>query len=426
MTNFCGLDFGTSNSSIGFHNGNQIELTRFGNKTYTPSSIFFEIDEKLPWFGEVATAKYIDGKEGRMIWSPKNALGTNLVHEKTQVNDKSYSFKDIIGLIINNLKRACEAQSQKILTDIIVGRPVHYNDKDKKLDHDAQDAMFEVLKNLGFKNIEFAYEPIAAAQYYAQSIQREEIALIVDMGGGTSDFTIAKLDRQSAKHKDVILAIGGIHIAGTNFDRSLSLRSVMPELGLGASYKTLEGKWTTIPPTLHKDLATWHKIGFCYQKSNINYAKNKIYSSNEPHKFERLLQVLEQRLGHHVAMATEAAKIHLSACERTSLHLPALHPPIDITIDKSTLEDAIHDDVEKIHATLITTIHDAQIEASAITAVFMTGGASQVPLVRRTIMQSLPQAQIIEGDKFGSVATGLTLIASQKFGHSPGNLFSGR
>lgn len=416
MNNFCGLDFGTSNSSIGYIQNNSVQLARFGNKSLIPSSIFFEFDEDAPFFGNEAIAKYIDGKEGRMIWSPKNALGTNLVHEKTQIKDKNLSFQEIISLIIRNMKDTLEAQSQQAFTNIVVGRPVFYNDKDPKLDKEAQDAMLAILTNLGFKNIEFEYEPIAAATHYEQSVDKEQIALIVDMGGGTSDFTVAKLNRHETNHKNKILSIGGIHIAGTNFDKRFSLKSLMPELGLNCSYKTLEGKWVSIPPTLHKDLATWHKIGFCYNKKNIAYVRNKIYTSDCPHKFERLLQVLEHRLGHHLAIAVEQGKIALSSNDISQLLIPDVTPPIDVAIKIQDFEDAIRDDVDKIISVINSTIAQAQVSHSDIDAIFMTGGASLVPLVKNNIKALLPKSQLVDGDKFGSVTTGLTLIAHMKFG----------
>src|SRR6185437_10276551 len=123
MSNFCGLDFGTSNSSMGFVKMGNIELTNFENKNYIPSSIFFEFDEAFPVFGEEAKKRYIDGREGRMIWSPKNALGTKLVHEKTQVKDKAISFKEIISLIIKNIKAKCEHQANQSFKNIVIGRP---------------------------------------------------------------------------------------------------------------------------------------------------------------------------------------------------------------------------------------------------------------------------------------------------------------
>lgn len=416
MINFCGLDFGTSNSSMGFLQNHHIKLTEFENKTYIPSSIFFEFDQEKPFFGDEAKKRYIDCKEGRIIWSPKNALGTNLINEKTQIENKQISFKNIIGLIIKNIKYKCEIQAEQDMTNIVVGRPVFYNDKDQKLDRDAQNAMLEILNNLGFKNVEFEYEPIAAATHYEQSVNKEEIALIVDMGGGTSDFTIAKLEKRAKPTNDKILSIGGIHIAGTNFDKRLNLKSLMPELGLGSQYKTLEGEWFSIPSTLYNDMATWHKIGFCYNKKSINYIKGKIYCSDSPYKLQRFLQIIEQRLGHNLAIAVEQAKIALSAYETTSLRVQELEPIIDTLITKSDFEDAIFEDVEKIMSTLKTTIANAKIHKTSISAIFMTGGASLVPLVRNSILLYLPQAKLIDGDKFGSVATGLALIASMKFG----------
>lgn len=412
MNNFCGLDFGTSNSSLGFFNDSHVTLTEFGNKSLISSSIFFDFDDG-PFFGNDAIKRYIDGKDGRMIWSPKNALGTNLVFEKTQIGRAFFSFTDIIGLIVKNIKDRAELQAEREFSSIVVGRPVFYNDKMPELDKAAVEAMRSILQHCGFKHIEFAYEPIAAAHHYQQSIDHETIVLVVDMGGGTSDFTIAKLDGETGAS---ILAIGGVHIAGTNFDRHLSLQTVMKELGLGSRYKTLEGDYAMIPPTIHKDLATWHKIGFCYNKNNSNYIKHKIYSGEEPEKFERLLQVIEQRLGHHVAIAVEQAKIGLTAHEKMNVVMPELMPALDMTITRSQFDNAIKDDVEKIHSSMNKTIADAAIDPANIDGIFMTGGASLTPLVRDTIKRALPHARFIEGDKFGSVASGLALMARKKFG----------
>lgn len=169
VNNSCGLDFGTSNSSIGFIQNDEPILARVGNREYIPSAIFFDHDREKPYFGDLAIERYIDGCEGRMIWSPKNALGSALILEKTQIKDIFMSFKDIIGLIINNLKDHCETQAQAEMRNVVVGRPVFFNDNDTYLDNLAQNAVREILKDVGFKNIEFEYEPIAAAIHYEQS-----------------------------------------------------------------------------------------------------------------------------------------------------------------------------------------------------------------------------------------------------------------
>lgn len=417
--NFCGLDFGTSNSSIGFIRNDEPELTRFEGKEYIPSAIFFDFDAPEPLFGNPAIEKYIDGCEGRMIWSPKNALGTGLILEKTQVKDSMMSFKDIIALIVKNLKSTCERLADAEMESVVVGRPVYFNDTDASLDNLAQEAVTEILKSIGFKNIEFEYEPIAAAIHYEQSIAAPKLALIVDMGGGTSDFTVARLEpiaKNSARdRKKSILSVGGIHVAGTDFDRQLSLNSLMPELGLGALYKSLEGKWLPVPTGMYRDLATWHKIGFLYTIKNISYIKSKIFSSDCPMKFERLLEILQKRRGHYLSRLVEKAKISLSDSEKTMLCTKELNPEIRKEISRKEFEMAIDDLIERITETIATTIADAGILPENISAIFMTGGSSLIPAVRQSIVSLMPNAQLIEGDKFGSVAMGLTISAREKF-----------
>lgn len=409
----CGLDFGTSNSAIGYFLHGQARLTQFDNRAYIPSAIFFDYDKAEPLFGTEAIERYVDGAEGRMIWSPKNALGTGLIAEKTLVKGKRMSFKDIITLIVSNLKKRCEEQASAAgqspkLDSVVCGRPVFFNDDDKELDNLAQDSLKEILNDVGFKYVQFVYEPIAAAIHYAELIDSEQIALVVDMGGGTSDFTLVKLGLES---KD-ILSVGGIHVAGTDFDRQLSLKMLMPELGMGSKYKSLEGPWLNVPPSIYFDLATWHKIGFVYSKSNMEFVQSKIYSADTPEKFERLLHVLRYRYGHFLARLVERAKIELSDKEFAQIASSEIKPAIDLSATRRVFEEAISEHVSKITATVQNTIAGAGVSPSSIDAVFMTGGSSLIPSVRQSIMSIMPNARIVEGDKFGSVAMGLTLAAN--------------
>lgn len=417
--NYCGLDFGTSNSLIGFMDNNQPILTQFGAKKYLPSAIFFDFDQEDPFFGDHAIERYIDGCEGRMIWSPKNALGTKLILERTLIKNDYMYFKDIISLIIKNLKNQCEAQAQREMVDVVIGRPVFFNDDDADLDRLGQEAVLEIVQALGFKHIEFEYEPIAAALHYEQTISNEQLALIVDMGGGTSDFTIARLsppkNNTSKDRKKNILSVGGIHIAGTDFDKQLSLHSLMPELGLGARYKSLEGSWLPVPTGLFRDLATWHKIGFLYNNKNISYVKSKIFTSECPEKFERFLEVLQKRRGHYLARLVEKAKIHLSGHEMSLLISKEIRPEIMREISRCEFELSIKEMIEHIVKTISKTIDESGISPSTIDVIFMTGGSSLIPAVRESIAAIMPNALLVEGDKFGSVAMGLTISAREKF-----------
>ncbi len=411
----CGLDFGTSNSSIGYLLDAEPTLARFGSKTYIPSAVFYDFDSDHPIFGNEAIDRYVDGREGRMLWSPKNALGTGLIAEKTRVRYGSVSFKDIIAALVMNLKTQCEAQAQCELTSVVAGRPVFFNDDDPELDRLAQDSMQQILQQVGFKNIAFEYEPIAAAIHYEQLIENEQIAFVVDMGGGTSDFTVAKLTPHSRDRTKNILSVGGIHVAGTDFDRQLSLKTLMPELGFGSRYKSLEGPWLPVPPSLFFDLATWHKIGFVYTQQNINFVKSKIFTSECPQNFERLLYTLKYRFGHYLARLVEKSKIELSDNEVAVLKTTDVKPALDIQMTRADFEDSIETHISQIATTISDTIAKAGVPPSRIDAIFMTGGSSLIPSVRRSIQAIMPDAQVFEGDKFGSVAFGLTLAARERF-----------
>jgi hypothetical chaperone protein len=415
----CGLDFGTSNSSIGYATGTGPALAQLGGKGYIPSAIFFDLDSPVPLFGNQAIEKYVDGCEGRMIWSPKNALGTGLMAEKTQIRNKAVSFKDIIGLIVQNLKTQCEAQAQSEMDSVVSGRPVFFNDDDPALDKLAQESLLEILQNAGFKNIEFEHEPIAAAIHYERGITQEQTAFIVDMGGGTSDFTVARLEPKTSNtardRKKNILSVGGIHVAGTDFDRQLSLKTLMPELGLGSNYRSLEGTWLPVPPSLYFDLATWHKIGFVYTNQNISYVQSKVYSSDSPAKFERLLHTLKYRYGHYLARLVEKSKIELSDSLSTQLNSLDVKPEISLEISRSEFESSVKHQIQQIAKTVSLTLADAGVTPNKIDAIFMTGGSSLIPAVKNSIVSLMPNARLIEGDKFGSVAMGLTLSAQEKF-----------
>jgi hypothetical chaperone protein len=390
-------------------------LARFGDKTYIPSAVFYDFDFVAPFFGNEAIERYVDGREGRMIWSPKNALGTGLIGEKTRIRYETVSFKDIIAVLVKNLKDKCEAEAQSELLNVVAGRPVFFNDDDQSLDSLAEVSMREILTQAGFKNIAFEYEPIAAAIHYERIISQEQIAFVVDMGGGTSDFTVAKLSPQVTDRSKSILSVGGIHVAGTDFDRQLSLKTLMPELGFGSRYKSLEGPWLPVPPSLFFELATWHKIGFVYTNQNISYAKSKIFTSECPEKFERLLYTLRYRYGHYLARLVERSKIELSDAEIALLRSTDVKPGIDLEIKRSTFEDAIEHHIDQIAKTIESTIAKAGVSPNQIDAIFMTGGSSMIPAVRLSIQSIMPCAKIFEGDKFGSVAYGLTLAAGEKF-----------
>jgi hypothetical chaperone protein len=299
--------------------------------------------------------------------------------------------------------------------NVVLGRPVQFVDDDAQADAKAQGELEKAARAQGFKHIAFQFEPIAAALDYEQGVDREELALIVDMGGGTSDFSIVRVSPQRASsgdRKDDILANRGIHIGGTDFDRLLSIAHVMPKLGYLS--QTKDGK-RNLPASYFIDLATWQRINLVYTAKAMTDLRQIRFEARRADLVERFIHIVEHRYGHALAGLVERAKIELTdqASADVTVALPDVHFAAEIT--RTGLEETIAADIERVSATVRQTIADASVKASDITAVFLTGGSTAIPLARREILSLVPQAAVIEGDMFGSVGLGLALDARRKF-----------
>lgn len=231
-----GIDFGTTNSAAGITSAQKkphiIELE--DNYTTLPSTLFFPIKNKPVLFGKAARKAYLSGDEGRFMRSLKRILGTDLMNQYTQIGKDIWHFDSILSLFFKQIKIKIEDNIQDNVTDIVLGRPVHFQNGTDESDTAAQNKLEEIARLSGFKNIHFQFEPIAAAFAHEQNLNHEALAFIVDIGGGTSDFTLIRLgpDRKKKKDRtDDILATTGIMIGGNDFDKQLSVTDFMPELG---------------------------------------------------------------------------------------------------------------------------------------------------------------------------------------------------
>ncbi|MGE3150695.1 MAG: Hsp70 family protein, partial [Pseudorhodoplanes sp.] len=259
------------------------------------------------------------------------------------------------------------------------------------------------------------FEPIAAALDYEQSVKAEEIALVADIGGGTSDFSVVRVSPErsvASDRRQDILGFTGVHIGGTDFDRHLALASVMPTLGL---HSPLRRKGLDAPSRYFSDLATWHRIGFLYDPKVLREIRGVLRESAEPEKIERLLRVLEQRKGHELLAGIEAAKIELSRADLATLDLNDSVADISLPITRAALETAIADSLQRIRSRIDDVLRMAGLTPDAVAAVFLTGGATGMPSVRESIAAAVPNARLIAGDAFGSVAKGLALDAAKRF-----------
>ena len=411
----CGIDFGTSNSTAGWSRpGQRALLPLEDGKLTLPSVIFFHAEDAHVSYGRAALADYLDGHEGRLMRSLKSLLGTSMMDEYTEVAGRAVPFRDLLAQFMGELKRRAEGAAGREFSCAVLGRPVFFVDDDARADQRAQDTLEEIARKTGLRDIAFQYEPIAAAFDYESQIAREELVLVVDIGGGTSDFTLIRVGPERAgraERRDDILASGGVHIGGTDFDKALSLASMMPLLGLGSLLKS--GREMPSSPYFH--LATWHTINQAYtRKAWAQLAELHRDAADKP-KLERLQSLVRERAGHWLALQVEEAKISLSGAPVAQIDMGRIAAGETVTLHRAELDRAIDALVTSVEQTVSRLLVDAGITASAIDTVFFTGGSSGVPLLRERVLALTPQARCVEGDLFGSIGAGLALDAQRKF-----------
>jgi hypothetical chaperone protein len=412
----CGLDFGTSNTTFGSMAGDVPSLLALeSGHTTIPSAIFFERDGPV-LIGRRAIEAYVDGDPGRLMRSLKSVLGTSLIDETTQVGRERASFRDVIAYYLGAVKRRAEQAAGHAFRSVVHGRPVHFVDNAPAADRKAEATLHGIVREIGFDDVTFQFEPIAAALDYERQITSEEIALIADIGGGTSDFSIVRLspDRHSkAERQGDILANDGVRVGGTDFDRRLSLGVVMPLLGYGSAMKRAG---LDAPSRYFHDLATWSSINRMYEPKVMSEIRHVRRESAAPKLFGRLLRVLQEQRGHTLAMDIENAKIALSGQQQAGLSLAWIEPGLEVAVRRADLVNHTQELSARIGARIKICLDQAQLAPGDINVAFLTGGSVQLPHVRHAILQGVPGAEVIDGDTFGAVGKGLTIEAARRYG----------
>ena len=412
----CGLDFGTSNTTLGILDGDLPVLAELeaGYPTI-PSAIFYEVDGAV-LIGRKAVDSYVEGAPGRLMRSLKSVLGTALIDETTRLGRERIRFHDVIAWYLGAVKRRAEQATGRELRHVVHGRPVHFVDNAPDADRKAEQTLREIAREIGFDQVTFQFEPIAAALDYERQIGSEEVALIADIGGGTSEFSIVRLGPQrhgTADRGADILANDGVRIGGTDFDRQLSLGVVMPLFGFGSPMKRAG---LDVPSSYFHDLATWSNINRMYEPRVIADIRSVRQEASEPALLDRLIQVVEEQRGHTLAMEVEDAKIALSNKRQADIPLEWIEPGLHAGISRPDLVSHTRQLAERIAARIKNCLTQARLSAGDIDAVFLTGGSVKLAHVRKAITKAVPAARIVEGDIFGAVGKGLTLEALRRYG----------
>lgn len=414
MTNWLAVDFGTSNSAAAYWSDSENRIVHVdleeGYET-VPTAIFLHQTTHHITIGRQAEKAFLDGEDGRYMRSLKSVLGTSLMTETLIIDRQRIDFFEIISRFIAILKQRVEQVTSMTFDKVVAGRPVFFHNKDAERDKRARDQLEDCFKRAGFQSLVFFNEPDAAALSAADEMAVGATGLVVDVGGGTSDFTV--FDRQ--RTETIIRASNGLRLGGTNFDQALSFHHVMPVLGRGCHMRREMGSGTIVAPNaIYSDLSTWEKIPFVYTRQNLKQVRDCVRLGVEPRPFERLAHLLDLELGHDLARAVEVMKIAANQTEGTiKADLGFVEHGLDLPIDQDVMAAILMPYEHDISEAIERTLNQAGCAAEDIDYIIPVGGSSLMQTVKKAIARTMPQAQKLEKAVFTSIVDGLAIRSGQ-------------
>ena len=400
-----GIDFGTSNTGAGIlRDGRPTALPLEAGAQTLPTAVFVDFTDKRFVYGEAAARAMMEGQDGRFMRGLKSILGTPLAREKRRFLNERMTLIEVIGRFLAEIRCRSERITGQSFEAAISGRPVRFHSESEDKDAQAEIDLREAYALAGFRAVDFLPEPEAAAL----AVAGEGRMLIVDIGGGTSDFTLCERARGQTR----VIASRGLRLGGTDFDRSLSLAHVMPLLGHGAEIGAeLGAKTHAAPRALFHDLASWEKIAFVYDAALLREVKRWIRLARDPVLFERLAEVLEMHLGHDIAYAVEAGKIAANDAERGEIALDVVQRGLRIDLWGVQLQHELSSAAARIGDMALATLKDGGSRPDQVDMVVFVGGSSQLSGVRQALARRLPEARQETAEVFTAVVHGLAFAA---------------
>ena len=415
-----GFDFGTTNSSIALATrSGEVRLAKFpysGGLTESFRSLLYLERHKegsrsaiKSWSGPVAIDHYLQADDkGRLIQSLKSFL-TSRSLQSTEIFGRRFQLEDLVANIMRDIRLEVERQFDCPVRKAVVGRPVRFVGAESDADDEyAVSRLKEALGRAGFDEVSFELEPVAAAHYYAQTVKREELLLIGDFGGGTSDFSLLRV----GPHRLEVVANEGLALAGDAFDAKIIRYLVSPALGAG-TYLDSHGKRLPVPGWVYYKLERWHHLSLLRSRETIQMLESVAKQALEPEKIAALLYLVQQDLGYQLHRAVQRVKVTLSHAERSVFRFSDGDVEMDAQVTRAEFEDWISEELASIERQVDALLTKAAVAPGAVDRVFLTGGSSLVPAVRRVFASRFGAERIRTGDEFTSVAHGLALRALQ-------------
>ncbi|MDQ0395280.1 Hsp70 family protein [Labrys monachus] len=414
-----GIDFGTSNTVVAFaHGDGQAEALAFDHdgtisKGFITALCFWEDREKGglatrveggPW----AIDQFLDGSTAlRFIQSFKTFAASATFHE-TRIFRERYQFEDLLAAFLRTLVRHADARLDLSSSNIVIGRPVTFAGRQPD-DALAMQRYRSAFERLGVREPTYVYEPVGAAFFYARNLKRDATVLVADFGGGTSDFSVMRFEQAAGRLRAEPLGHAGVGIAGDAFDYSIVDRIVSPRLGKGSRFRSFD-KELAIPNHYYANLARWHQLAMMKSNGDLKGLRDLARTAIEPEKLEKFIEIIEFDMGFALYSAVSKAKIALSSQDEAAFEFTGGDIDIRATIKRKDFERWIAPDVAKIETAVDEVLARSATPAREIERVFLTGGTSFVPAIRRLFAERFGEERLVSTDQFESIAYGLALI----------------
>src|SRR5580700_9027119 len=426
-----GIDFGTTNSTVACATGkSQVELVAFPTRTgetFSFRSLLYLQQVKQAgrskthtWTGPSAIEHYLAAEnKGRLIQSLKSYLSDRTL-TGTAVFGRHCTLEDLISRILADLRRHAERTFQTPIGYAMVGRPVRFVGAETEEDQAfALSRLREAFTQAGFERIDFEMEPVAAAYAYESTLDHDELILIGDFGGGTSDFSLLHVGpgvrKRGRKPKD-LLGNSGVGLAGDAFDARIVRKLVSPALGSDSLARSLNKLLPAVPAWIYANLERWHYLSFLRTSNVMEILKSARLRALEPEKIEALITLIDEDLGYHLHQAVQRVKFKLSHAEEAEFHFRDGSMDISIAVTRAEFEGWIADELHSIEECIDSLLVSSGVSRGQVDRVFLTGGSSLVPAVRSIFKDRFGEERIRTGDEFISVARGLALRAEEVLG----------
>ena len=423
-----GFDFGTTNSAVAILNQkSEIELALFpslsGPIEAVRSVLYIEnvrtgggARKAHTVAGAAAIEGYLQAEEkGRLIQSLKSHLSSRSL-TGTEVFGRHYKLEDLIARILADLRKQAETYFGRPVHNAMVGRPVRFVGAETAEDDDfAVARLRKAFSAAGFERVDFEMEPVAAARSYEASLDHDELILIGDFGGGTSDFSLLRVGpeiRRRGRSARDLLGNSGVGLAGDTFDARIVRKLVSPALGSNSEARSLGKLLPAVPAWIYANLERWHYLSFLRTNNVREILKSARIRGLEPKKIQALITLIDEDLGYQLHQAVQRVKFELSQNDTAEFRFRDGSMDLRIHVTRSEFESWIGDDLQIIEQAIDDLLLASNVDRRSVDRVFLTGGSSFVPAVRRIFESRFGKDRIRCGGEFTSVAHGLALGAA--------------